>query len=146
VSSWGGVPQRDSADAWERVQTVSFRDEEGRELLDLPVQPLPGATTKLPPRFLGRWDQALLAYADRDRIIPPELKALRLTLSGAQTLTVDGRVAASWLLKTDKDRARIEIEPHTDIRRAAHAAIRAEGRRMAQTLVPGATSVEVAGL
>jgi hypothetical protein len=146
VSAWAGVPQRDFADAWERVQTTSYRDEEGRELLDLPVQPLPPASTKLPPRFLGRWDQTLLAHADRDRIIPPELLPLRLTLSGDQTLTVDGRVAASWHLKTSKDRAQIAIEPHTEIPRKAHGAIRAEARRTAAVLVPEATRAEVVGL
>ena len=70
-----------------------------RELLDLPGQPLPPASTALPVRFLARWDQPLLAYDDRDRIIPPELRPLKLTLSGDQTVTVDGRVAASWKLE-----------------------------------------------
>ena len=50
-------------------------------------------------RLLGRWDQPLLAYADRERIIPPEVQPLNLTLSGDQTVTVDGRVAASWQLE-----------------------------------------------
>lgn len=146
VSAWAGVPQRDFAAAWERVQTTSFRDQQDRELLDLPVQPLPPGKTKPPPRFLGRWDQALLAHADRDRIIPPDLLPLKLTLSGDQTLTVDGLVAASWLLQNSKDRAQIEITPHTDIPRKQHAAIRAEGKRMASILVPDAARVEVSGL
>ncbi|HEX6391248.1 MAG TPA: winged helix DNA-binding domain-containing protein [Solirubrobacteraceae bacterium] len=146
VAGWAGVPQRDFAGAWDVVQTTSFRDEEGRELLDLPVQPLPPASTKLPPRYLGRWDQALLAHADRDRIIPPELLPLKLTHAGAQTLTVDGRVAASWKLEVAKDRARIVVEPHTDIARSKHAAIRAEGKRMIAVLAPEATAAEVAGL
>ena len=30
----------------------------------------------------SRWDQPLLAYADRDRIVPPELLPLKLTLAG----------------------------------------------------------------
>ena len=93
-------PQRDFP--WERVQTVSYRDETGRELLDLPGRPLPPADTKLPPRFLGNWDQPLLAYADRDRIIPPEVQPLKLTLSGDTTLTVDGRVVASWTMDGPK--------------------------------------------
>ena len=43
-----------------------------------------------------RWDQTLLAYADRDRIIRPSCAPLKLTHSGDQTVTVDGRVAACW--------------------------------------------------
>ena len=92
------------------VETVTYRDEKGRELLDLPARPLPPADTHLPPRFLGNWDQPLLAYADRDRIIPPEVQPLKLTLSGDCTVTVDGRVAASWRM----DGPKLLIKPHTD--------------------------------
>jgi hypothetical protein len=100
----------------------------------------------LPPRLLGHWDQALLAYAGRDRIMAPEIQALQLTLSGDPTVTVDGRVAASWELERDGDTGRLTITPHTGIPRAARAAIRAEARRTAEFCEPGAKRVEVAGL
>jgi len=143
VAAWAGVAQRDFAAALERVETVSFRDERGVELLDLPGQPLPPASTPLPPRFLARWDQALLAYADRDRIIPAELMPLRLTLSGDQTVTVDGRVAASWKLERSAKAVKVVIEPHREIRRSARAEIRAEAERIARFCVPDAARVEV---
>jgi Winged helix DNA-binding domain len=146
VASWSGVAQRDFAAAWERVPTVSYRDERGVELLDLPGQPLPPATTKLPPRFLARWDQALLAYADRERIIPLELQPLKLTLSGDQTITVDGRVAASWLLKRSTHAVEVQIAPHREIRRSAHAQIRAEAKVTARFCVPDAERIGVTGL
>jgi hypothetical protein len=146
VAAWAGVAQTDFAGAWERVETVSYRDENGRELLDLPGQPLPPATTPLPPRLLGHWDQPLLAYADRDRIMPPELTSLRLTLSGSPTVTVDGRVAASWDLRREGDEVRVEIEPHVEIPRAAIAAIRDEAERTARICEPGARRYEVAGV
>ena len=144
VAAWAGVAQRDFAAALERVETVSFRDERGVELLDLPGQPLPPASTPLPPRFLARWDQALLAYADRERIIPAELVPLRLTLSGDQTVTVDGRVAASWKLERSAKAVTVVIEPHREIRRSARAEIRAEAERIARFCVPDAARVEVA--
>jgi winged helix DNA-binding protein len=56
AAAWAGVAQRDFAEAWERLDTVSYRDENGTELLDLPGQPLPPARTRLPVRFLARWD------------------------------------------------------------------------------------------
>jgi hypothetical protein len=129
----------------ERLETVSYRDEHGVELLDRPGQPLPPASTPLPPRFLARWDQALLAYADRERIIPLELKELKLTLSGDQTVTVDGRVAASWKLERSAKVVRVLIEPHREIRRSARAEIRAEAKRTARFCVPDAPSIEVEG-
>lgn len=146
VAAWAGVAQRDFAAAWERLETVSFRDERGTELLDLPGQPLPPARTRLPVRFLGRWEQVLLAYADRDRIIPPELVPLKLGLSGDQTVTVDGRVAASWRLERATRRVRVVIEPHVEIRRSAHSQIRAQAKRTARFAEPDAGRIEVAGV
>lgn len=143
VASWAGVAQRDIAPAWERVTTVSYRDEHDVELLDLPGAPLPPAATKLPVRFLARWDQALLAYADRERIIPLAVQPLKLTLSGDQTVTVDGRVAASWRLERGRKAVKVSIEPHVDIRRSARAQIRSEARRAALFCAPEATACEV---
>ena len=80
IASWAGVAQRDFD--FDAIPTVSYQDEQGPTLLDLPDQPLPPADTQLPPRLLAHWDQPLLAYKDRDRIIPPELQPLQLTLSG----------------------------------------------------------------
>ncbi len=131
VAAWAGVAQRDFAEAFERLETVSYADEHGTELLDLPGQPLPPASTPLPVRFLARWDQALLAYADRERIIPLELQPLKLTLSGDQTVTVDGRVAASWKLERSAKAVKVVIEPHREIRRSARAEIRVEAERSA---------------
>jgi winged helix DNA-binding protein len=146
VAAWAGGAQRDFAAAWERLPTVSYRDENGVELLDLPDQPLPPASTKPPVRFLSRWEQVLLAYADRERIIPAELAPLKLTLSGDQTVIVDGRVAASWKLERATRRVKVVIEPHTAIRKSAHAQIRSEAKRTARFAEPDAESVEVAGV
>ena len=96
AAAWAGVAQRDFAEAWERLETVEYRDEHGTALSTSPAQPLPPASTPLPPRLLAHWDQPLLAHADRERIIPTAVQPLKLTLSGDPTVTVDGRVAASW--------------------------------------------------
>jgi hypothetical protein len=146
VAAWSGAAQSDFAAAWERVETVSYRDEQGRVLLDLPDQPLPPDETPLPPRLLGHWDQPLLAYADRERIMPPELAPLRLTLSGSPTVTVDGRVAASWDLRREGDAVQLEIEPHVDIPHSARAGIRAEAERTARLCEPDARRYDVTGI
>ena len=146
VAAWAGVAQRDFAAAWQRLETVEYRDEHGTALFDLPGQPLPPASTPLPPRLLAHWDQPLLAYADRERIIPTEVQPLKLTLSGDPTVTVDGRVAASWAVERDGDAVRLTVTPHVEIRRAARAAIRAEAKRIARFCEPDARTVEVAGV
>jgi hypothetical protein len=146
VAAWAGVAQRDFAAAWERLDTIEFRDEQGAALFDLPGQPLPPASTPLPVRFLAHWDQPLLAHADRERIIPTAVQPLKLTLSGDPTVTVDGRVAASWAVEREGDAARISVTPHVEISRAARAEIRAEAERTARFCEPDARVVEVAGV
>ena len=144
VAAWAGAAQTDFA--WDRVETVSYRDDAGRVLIDLPGRPLPPESTPLPPRFLSHWDQPLLAYQDRERIMPPDLAPLQLTLSGSPTVLVDGRVAASWSLHHEGGGVRVAIEPHVEIPRAAHAGIREEAERTARVCEPDAERVEVAGL
>jgi Winged helix DNA-binding domain len=146
VAAWAGVAQRDFAAAWARLETVAYRDEQGAELLDLPGQPLPPASTPLPVRLLAHWDQPLLAHADRERIFAPEVQALKLTLSGEPPVTVDGRVAASWSVEREGDTVRLTVTPHVELRRAARAQVRAEAKRTARFCEPDARRVEVTGL
>jgi len=137
---------RHFADARPRLPIVSYRDEHGTELFDLPHQPLPPASTPLPVRLLARWDQPLLAYAERERIIPLEVQPLKLTLSGDATVTVDGRVAASWRLRRKGNAVKLSVTPHVEIRRSARAEIRAEAERTARFCEPDARSFDVVGV
>jgi len=146
AAAWAGVPQRDFAPAWERLKTVSYRDERGAELLDLPGMPLPPAATPLPVRLLAHWDQPLLAYGDRERIIPSELLPLKLTQNGDPTVTVDGRVAASWALRREHDAVELAVTPHVELGRAARTDICAEARRTARFCAPDARTFDVTGV
>ena len=51
---------------------------------------------------------------------------MKLTISGDPTVTVDGRVAASWRLEREGDVARLSVTPHVELARRARAEIRAE--------------------
>ncbi len=83
---------------------------------------------------------------DRHRIIPPEVQPLKLTLSGDATVTVDGRVAASWRQQREGDAVKLTITPHVEIRRSAREEIRAEGERTARFSELDARTFDVAGL
>jgi hypothetical protein len=50
------------------------------------------------PRLMAMWDSALLAYADRSRVIPPEYRQLVIRRNGdvLPTLLVDGYVCGVW--------------------------------------------------
>jgi hypothetical protein len=71
----------------------------GREpLLDVPDAPLPDPDVPAPPRLLGMWDSALLAYSDRGRLIPEAYRRIAIRSNGdvLPTLLVDGYVAGVW--------------------------------------------------
>ncbi|MFI6299830.1 winged helix DNA-binding domain-containing protein [Nonomuraea sp. NPDC050790] len=84
-----------------RAATTGFERFEGPDatvLYDVPGGDLPEEDTPAPPRLLPMWDSVLLAYSDRSRVIPPDLRRLVTRQNGdvLPTLLVDGRVAGVW--------------------------------------------------
>jgi hypothetical protein len=94
-----------------------FRDENGRELLDVPRAPLPDPEAPAPVRFLPKWDNLLLAFADRTRVLPEQYRKTVIGKNGdvAQTFLVDGLVAGTWKVV----KGRVELEPFAPLSRAA---------------------------
>ncbi|HEX3057029.1 MAG TPA: winged helix DNA-binding domain-containing protein [Gaiellaceae bacterium] len=94
-----------------------FRDENGRELLDVPRAPLPDPEAPAPVRFLPKWDNLLLAFADRTRVLPEQHRKTVIGKNGdvAQTFLVDGLVAGTWKVV----KGRVELEPFAPLSRAA---------------------------
>lgn len=70
----------------------------GTDLLDVPGAPLPDDDVPAPPRLLGMWDEVLLAYADRSRVVPAAYRPLVTRSNGdvLPTVLVDGAVAGVW--------------------------------------------------
>lgn len=104
-----------------------LRDEQERELLDLPRAPLPGADTPAPVRFLPRWDALLLSHADRARVLPPEYA--RAVITGGwvhPTFLVDGVVAGLWRHRDGK----VETEPFAPLPRAVRREVEYEAARL----------------
>lgn len=116
-----------------RPRLRAFRDERGRELLDLPDAPLPDPDTPVPPRFLPAFDNAVLGFHDRTRVIDDAHRGLSIT--GARFLLVDGRVAGTWT--TPRDEPVLRITPLTPWPRGAADAVRAEGHRLLAFLTDG---------
>ncbi|WP_416983200.1 winged helix DNA-binding domain-containing protein [Streptomyces sp. T028] len=80
-----------------REELVVLRDERGRELLDLPDAPRPDPDTPAPVRFLPAFDNAVLGYHHRGRII--DAAHLGLSVAGHRMVLVDGRVTATWTVR-----------------------------------------------
>lgn len=97
LRAWCGVAGLPAAVKAMREELVTFRDEQGRELLDLPDAPRPHSDTPAPVRFLPAFDNALLGYQDRSRIIDDAHRGL--SVAGERVVLVDGRVRATWTLE-----------------------------------------------
>ena len=80
----------------DQVEEVEGPD--GAKLYDVLGAPLPAEDTPAPPRLLPMWDNVLLAYFDRSRVIPPDYRPLVIKRNGdvLPTLLVDGYVAGVW--------------------------------------------------
>jgi hypothetical protein len=103
-----------------------FRDEEGRTLLDFIRAPLPRADIAPPVRFLGRWDNALLGYERRARILPDEYAARQIGLAGDQVFLVDGFVAGVWIVERATKAATVVLEALAPLPQAARWAVEDE--------------------
>jgi len=70
----------------------------GEQLFDVPGGLLPPEETPAPPRLMAMWDNILLGYVDRSRMIPPQYRQHVNRKNGdiLPTLLVDGYVAGVW--------------------------------------------------
>jgi len=105
-----------------------FRDEFGQELLDLPRAPLPRPDVPAPVRLLPKWDNVLLAFKDRTRILPEEFRKTVIRMNGdvAPTFLVDGIVAGTWRI----EEGRVVTEPFGPLPRAARRELDEESARL----------------
>lgn len=129
VAQWTGVPLAALEPALGRRRLRRFRDESGRELLDLPRAPLPPAAVEAPVRFLPRWDSALLAHADRSRILPAERRSTVIARNGDvhSTFLVDGFVAGTWTVED----GRVVAEPFEPLPTRARRELEREAAALA---------------
>jgi hypothetical protein len=131
LRAWCGLAGLPAAVAAVRGELVAFRDERGRELLDLGGAPRPDPDTPAPVRFLPAFDNAILGYHDRSRIVDDAHRGL--SVAGERAVLVDGRVAATWTLDTDT----LAVSPVRRFSRAEHTAVGEEARELAAFLTDG---------
>lgn len=131
LRAWCGLSGLPAAVAAVREELVTFRDERGRELLDLPDAPRPDPGTPAPVRFLPAFDNAILGYHDRGRIIDDEHRGL--SVAGERVVLVDGRVAATWTVREDT----VTVTPLHRLTPTARDAVAEEGRALASFLSEG---------
>ncbi|MFI9154282.1 winged helix DNA-binding domain-containing protein [Streptomyces sp. NPDC053367] len=132
--TWAGLTR--TRPVFERLRPglLTFRDENGVELFDLPDAPRPDPDTPAPPRFLPEFDNLLLSHADRTRVVPPANKGRTWQANTFYCpLLVDGFLAGVWRIIDDA----LVVEPFTPLTGARRDEVEREGRRMLDTLYEG---------
>jgi DNA glycosylase AlkZ-like len=102
IASWAGISVTQARRGGEGLALASYRDEDGRPLIDLDGGVLPDADTPAPVRFLPHWDAVLLVHARRTGILPEPHRARIFSTRNpfsVGTYLVDGRVVGSWSLR-----------------------------------------------
>ncbi|MFI6270060.1 winged helix DNA-binding domain-containing protein [Micromonospora zamorensis] len=125
VRAWSGLAGLPAAVTAMRDELVTFRDERGRKLIDLADAPRPDPETPAPVRFLPAFDNAILGYDDRSRIIDDAHRGL--SVAGERVVLVDGRVAATWSVEAGT----VTVNPLTGFSRADRAAVAEQGQALA---------------
>jgi hypothetical protein len=134
IQVWSGLTRL--REVVERLRLRTFRGQEGHVLYDLPGAPQPSEDTPAPPRFLPAYDNLLLSYADRTRVIPANRPVPLPPGNGATsgTFLIDGMWQGTWQIR---DQA-LRIQPFTTLRPADLDALLSEAAQLCALVAPQA--------
>ena len=138
IQAWSGLSRLREVTGRLGARLRTFTGPGGAELLDLPDAPRPDADVPAPPRFLPEYDNLLLSFADRSRVIPGTRPVPLPPGNGATTgtLLIDGVWTADWTITRGRDRAVLEVRPFGPLGVARQDAVGAEGRRLLEFAAP----------
>ncbi len=132
VQAWSGLTRL--AEVLERLRPRLrlFRDEQGRQLFDLPGAPRPDPDTPAPVRFLPEYDNLGLGLADRARLVLQErpLPVMVRSGTGWGAVLLDGYFQGMWRIFDENGAATLVIAPTERFTKRQHAALADEGRRL----------------
>ncbi|MGH9232445.1 MAG: winged helix DNA-binding domain-containing protein [Acidimicrobiales bacterium] len=132
VQAWSGLTRLKEVTDRLGDRVRRFRNEAGRELLDLPAAPRPDPDTPAPVRFLPDYDNVVLSHADRSRIVDDDVRrrVQRVDQVLPGTVLVDGRVAAMWSLDRARGAATLVVTPLRPLTGTERTAVGDEGARL----------------
>ncbi|GAA2400514.1 winged helix DNA-binding domain-containing protein [Actinomadura vinacea] len=101
VQAWAGVTRLREVVEGLRPRLRGYRNEDGKELFDVPEATLADPDLPAPVRFLPAFDNVLLGHKDRTRMISEEdrRRIAPAASGGVATFLVDGFVGGTWALK-----------------------------------------------
>lgn len=129
--AWAGLTRTKEVFERLRPRLLTFRDERGVELFDLPDAPRPDPGTPAPPRFLPEFDNLLLGHADRTRVIPAVNKGRNgVGNQSYGSVLIDGFVDAVWRVEREGGTAILTVQPLRNLVPDERADITEEAARM----------------
>jgi hypothetical protein len=146
MQNWSGLTKLREAFERLRPRLLTFRDESGRVLFDLPDAPRPDPDVPAPVRFLGEYDNVLLGHADRSRVIPAGFPWREMLAPGrwVSNLLVDGMLRGTWWIERDGRRsATLRVRPFGALSPAERDEVAAEAKRMVEFSEPEAAERKV---
>lgn len=145
IQAWSGLSGlRDPVERL-RPGLAVYRDERGRELFDIPDAPLPDPDGPAPVRFFPGFENALLAHADRTRIISDERRKATWKVNGLvdPTFLVDGYVGGRWKADRAMTKVAIDLFPFEPLARSDRDDVESEATRLLDFLEPTAVTREI---
>lgn len=130
--AWSGMTkQRELFDKL-RPKLVSYQNQQGEELFDLPDVPRPGSDIEVLPRFLGEFDHVLLSHADRTRIMDESYRRRVITNNGMvkAVILIDGFVGGLWTIEERGNTAHLRIESFSALTAEQRLSLEKEGERL----------------
>ena len=144
LAQWLGRSVGMFSGALDSLDLVTFQAEDGRKLFDMVDAPRPDAALPAPVRFLPKWDNLLLAYDRRERVLPEALRKTVIRKNGdvLPTFLVDGIVAGSWEAPL-KAHAVMSLAPFSALSIKNRRAVEREAESLLTWLRPDAVQREV---
>jgi hypothetical protein len=145
IQVWSGLTRLNEKVEQLLPQLIIFHDDQGNELLDIPNAPRPDQNIPSPPRFLGGFDNILLSYADRKRIIDEAYRNIVFTKNGIirPTILIDGFVSGIWKFQKEKGTVTLIIDLFKKLPDEEHNALMEEGTRLLDFIAGKESSREI---
>ncbi len=145
IQSWAGLTTWKDDISRLKPELVTYKDERGVELLDLPDAPMPDENTPTPIRFIPEYDNLVLSHADRTRIVPDAYRKSVFLSAGriASTVLIDGFVGGVWKISREKKAALLTIELFALLSPTQREEIEREGDALLRWVQTDAVSYEI---
>jgi hypothetical protein len=130
-----------------RPRLMTFRDEDGVELFDLPEAPRPDEDVPAPVRFLYDYDNLLLSHANRGRMSGYDTAVLGTVGNGIlpSLVLIEGTVRAAWTMARDGGSASVDIRLLGPVSAVQREELAAEAAAFLSYAAPSAGDVRISG-